>query len=319
MPNRKKKHNAIVGVFESKPRAEQAVEELKAAGFAESDIGMVYRGEDGETVKTGSAGDTYAEEGAVAGAVAGAGVAGLVSLGVSFGVIPIVGPILAIGPLAAALVSAAGGAAAAGLAGALIGWGIPEEDASFYEGEVSEGRFLVTVSDPGEKAAEARVVLHKHGGFDRSAWEAVRADRANVLADGEFRTADGRVIQLREEQLRAHTESVNQGDVKVRKEVHTRHQKFTVPVESEEVVIERRPANGRQAVDGTIGAEEIRIPVKEERVRVSKEAVVKEEVSVGKRKTTSQQTVEGDVQSEELVVESTGKAKVRTNTKAGKK
>lgn len=316
MPHRKKKHDAVVGVFESKDRAERAVEELKSAGFAESDIGMVYRNEDGKTVKTGAADETYAEEGAVAGAAAGAGVAGLVSLGMTFGVIPVVGPILAVGPLAAALISAAGGAVAAGLAGALIGWGIPEEDAAYYEGEVSAGRFLVTVSDPGEKAAEARKVLHRHSGFDRSAWEAVRADRANIMHDGQFRAEDGRVIQLREEHLRADKETVKQGDVKVRKEVRTEHQKFTVPVEREEVVIERRPATGRAG--GDLRAEEIRIPVKEEKVRVTKEAVVKEEVAVGKRKVRDAQTVEGDVQSEELVVESDGNAKVRTTNK-GKK
>jgi uncharacterized protein (TIGR02271 family) len=318
MPNRKKKHDAVVGVFESKARADRAVEELKEAGFDESDIGMVYRGEDGKTVKTGAAGETYAEEGAVAGVAAGAGVAGLVSLGMTFGVIPVVGPILAVGPLAAALISAGAGAVTAGLAGALIGWGIPEEDAEYYEAEVKAGRFLVTVTDPAEKAAEARKVLHRHSGFDRSAWEAVRADRANIMEEGQFRTEDGRVIQLREEHLRADKETVKQGDVKVRKEVHTKHQKFSVPVESEEVVIERRPANGRRAADGSIRAEEIRIPTKEERVKVSKETVVKEEVAVGKRKVRDTRTVEGDVQSEELVVESEGGAKVRTSHK-GKK
>ena len=40
MPNRKKKHNAAVGVFETKARAEQAVADLKAAGFTDSEIGM---------------------------------------------------------------------------------------------------------------------------------------------------------------------------------------------------------------------------------------------------------------------------------------
>lgn len=319
MANRKKKHNAIVGVFESKTRADQAVDELKEAGFDESEIGMVYRNEDGKTVKAGAADETYAEEGAVAGLAAGAGVAGLVSLGISFGVIPVVGPILAVGPLAAALISAAGGAAVAGLAGALIGWGIPEEDAEFYEGEVSAGRYLVTVNDAGDRAGEARAILHRNSGFDRAAWEAVRADRANVLADGEFRTEDGRVIQLREEQLRADKESVKQGDVKVRKEVRTDHQKFTVPVEREEVVIERRPATGRRTATGEIAAEEIRIPTREEKVRVSKDTVVKEEVAVGKRKVRGEETVEGDVRREELVVDSDSKAKVRTTTKPGKK
>ena len=64
MPSRKKKHNAVIGVFETRSRAEQAVADLKAAGFTDDDIGMVYRDAEGKTVKTGAAGKTYAEEGA---------------------------------------------------------------------------------------------------------------------------------------------------------------------------------------------------------------------------------------------------------------
>jgi uncharacterized protein (TIGR02271 family) len=180
---------------------------------------------------------------------------------------------------------------------------------------VQGGRYLVTVEAAGREA-EARDVLHRGGGFDRAGWSAVRADRANTLAEGGFRADDGRVIQLQEEYLRADKETVNAGDVRVRKEVRTEHQKITVPVEREEVVIERRPAHGKAT--GSMKAEEIRIPVKEERVNVSKQAVVREEVSVGKRKVREDRTVEGDVRKEEVVVESTGKAKVR-NGKAGKK
>src|SRR5437016_315385 len=65
--------------------------------------------------------------------------------GILAGVIPAVGPVPAIGTLGTALLNAAGGAALAGIAGALVGWGIPEEDARYYEGEVNAGRHLVTV------------------------------------------------------------------------------------------------------------------------------------------------------------------------------
>jgi hypothetical protein len=82
-------------------------------------------------------------------------------------VIPVIGPILAVGPLAAALISAAGGAAAGGIAGALIGWGVPEEDAKYYEGEVKAGRYLVTV-DSGDRGTDTRSVFTRHGGYDRS-------------------------------------------------------------------------------------------------------------------------------------------------------
>jgi len=110
---------------------------------------------------------------------------------------------------------------------------------------------------------------------------------------------------------------VNTGEVDVRKEVHTEQRQITVPVEREEVVIERRPATGRAS--GDMKAEEIRIPVKEERVRVTKEAVVKEEVSVGKRKVRDTKTVSGTVRKEELAVESKGGAKVRHTARSDKK
>ncbi|MBY0456301.1 MAG: hypothetical protein K2V38_03080, partial [Gemmataceae bacterium] len=197
----RKKHTATVGVFETKARAEQAIADLKAAGFDEDKIGMVYRNAEGETVKTGASEDTYAEEGAVAGAAVGAGAMALGSLAVSLGVIPVIGPVLAVGPLAAALISGAAGAAAGGITGALIGWGIPEEDAEYYQAEVQNGRFLVTVEANG-RAAEARDILHRQSGFDRSGWSAVRADRAATRAAGQFTADNGQVIRLHEEELR---------------------------------------------------------------------------------------------------------------------
>lgn len=314
----RKKHTATIAVFESKARAEQAVADLRAAGFDEAKIGMVYRDADGKTVKSGAANETHAEEGAVAGAAVGAAGGALVGAGILAGVIPVIGPVLALGTLGTVLVNAVGGAAIIGLTGALVGWGIPEEDAEYYEREVQDGRYLVTVEANG-RTLEARDILHRRSGFDRQGWTAVRADRANTVTEGNFRSADGRVIQLKEEQLRADTEQVNAGEVKVRKEVHTEQRHLTVPVEHEEVVIERRPVAGAARATGEIKAEELRIPVKEERVKVTKEPVLTEEVTVAKRKVRENRTVSGTVRKEEAVVESTGGAKVRQTSKPGKK
>lgn len=152
-------------MFHSREAAEQAIQELKKRGFKDSEIGLVGRGSEGKPIKLDGAG--HAGEGAAIGAAAGAGTMALGSLAVSFGVIPVIGPILAVGPLAAALISAAGGAAAAGIAGALIGWGIPEEDARFYENEVQAGKFLVTV-EGGSRTREPLDIFTRHGGFSRT-------------------------------------------------------------------------------------------------------------------------------------------------------
>ncbi|HYH68846.1 MAG TPA: general stress protein [Urbifossiella sp.] len=159
-------HATTVGVFQSREAAERAVADLRSAGYRDDQIGLVARDARGNTVRTGANGETNAAEGAAIGAAAGAGAMALGSLAVTFGVIPVIGPILAVGPLAAALISAGAGAAAGGVAGALIGWGVPEEDAKYYEGEVQAGRFVVTV-DAGDRHDHARGVYARHGGYDR--------------------------------------------------------------------------------------------------------------------------------------------------------
>jgi hypothetical protein len=157
--------NAVVGVFYTRSEAEQAVSDLRTAGFSEDRIGMIHRDASGRLVDEG--GDTLAEEGAAAGAVVGAGAGALVGLGVIAGTIPVIGPVLAIGTLGTVLLNAAGGAVILGLVGALVGLGIPEDEAKYYEGEVHGGRFLVTV-DAGNRQDEAWSIMHRAGGYNRT-------------------------------------------------------------------------------------------------------------------------------------------------------
>ena len=63
--------------------------------------------------------------------------------------------------------NAAAGAAVIGLVGALVGLGIPEEDARYYESEVRGGRFLVTVAAD-SREAEAWAILRRAGGYNRT-------------------------------------------------------------------------------------------------------------------------------------------------------
>ncbi|HTH48334.1 MAG TPA: YsnF/AvaK domain-containing protein, partial [Candidatus Limnocylindria bacterium] len=256
---------------------------------------------------------TNAGEGAAIGAAAGAIGGAAIGAGIMAGIIPVVGPVLALGTLGTILVNAAGGAVIVGVAGALIGWGIPEEDAAYYENEVKAGRYLVTVECG--YSDDVLNIIKRHGGSSRSAVCAMTdTSRATGTASG----GAGRTVQVREEQLRADKQQVNAGEVKVRKEVHTEHKQVNVPVEREEVVIERRPASGR-APTGELKSEEIRIPVKEEQVRVTKEPVVKEEVVVSKRQVHDTKTVSGDVKKEDVVVETEGQAKVRQTGRTDKR
>ena len=160
--------DVAVGVFSDRTQAQQAVAELKRNGFTENEIGVTSRHEEGTVAGDSESGTgTKADEGALAGLATGAGVGALWGLGILAGVIPGIGPAIAGGTLGVLLSSAAAGAATAGLAGALIGLGIPEEDASFYQDEFKAGRSIVTVK--GARHAEASAILNRFGGYDAQA------------------------------------------------------------------------------------------------------------------------------------------------------
>ena len=156
---------SVVGVFNSRAEADRAVDELRRMGYSNDQIGVVARDEQGQTTVEGK--DTYMEEGAAGGLAAGAAAGGLIGLGVLSGVIPVIGPAIAAGTLGVILSNAAAGAAVAGLAGALIGWGIPEDEAKYYEGELKSGRYLVTVNAD-DRADDTWKTLHRHGAYNYS-------------------------------------------------------------------------------------------------------------------------------------------------------
>ncbi len=307
------KKRTVVGVFTDPSQAQQAVAELKREGFRDDQIGVVGRdGSGAGTAGVKESGPSKAGEGAAIGAATGAGVGALWALGIVAGVLPAIGPAIAGGILASVLASAAGGAAIAGVAGALIGLGIPEEEARHYEGEVKAGRTLVTVKADG-RYDEARVILRRFGGYDMQDGGASAASTTSTSsgAAGRYGREGGQTVRVHEEQLRATKTPVETGEVRVRKEVVTEQKDMQVPVTREEVVVERRPASGRATSADIKPGEEIRIPVKEEHVKVEKEAVVTGEVTVGKRKVTETENVTGTVRKEQVKVEQTGDAKVR--------
>ena len=77
--------------------------------------------------------------------------------------IPGVG-IVAAGPIFAALAGAGAGAAIGGLTGGLIGLGMPEHEAKFYEGEVKEGGILLAVhAEDADGATVAKKIIDACG------------------------------------------------------------------------------------------------------------------------------------------------------------
>ena len=316
------RRSTVIGVFEDRRQADAAISELRKAGFREDQIGVASRQAEGEaaTTTTGEQGTKW-ETGAITGALAGAGLGGLVGLGILAGVIPVIGPVIAGGTLAVILANAAGGAAIGGLLGALTGAGIPEEEARYYQGEFEAGRTLVTVTADG-RYDEAVAILRRHGAYDMhtaasrtSGTTATAATTARSTTAGTATTSrtveGGQTVQVKEEELEARKQPVETGEVKVRKEVHTEHKSMDVPVQREEVVVERHAPTGRGATSDIKEGEEIRVPVTEEQVAVEKKPVVKEEVTVGKRVVQDTERIGGEVRKVDVRVEREGDVDVR--------
>jgi len=163
--------NAI-GVFHSRDRAREAIHALKNAGFGDNQIGLISRGSaDREHTPTGLADDpTHSrwEEGTGIGAAAGATTGLGLGLAVAAGLIPAIGPVIAGGTLMALIASAGAGATVGTVLGGLIGLGIPEDEAAYYDEEFRTGRTLVTCQ-AGDRLAEAMAIMRQYGAVERTA------------------------------------------------------------------------------------------------------------------------------------------------------
>lgn len=153
----------VTGLFKSRANADRAVEDLIHYGFTRDDISLLMsdatRGRE-----FGMQMATKAPEGAATGAtiggVIGAIAAGLVALGVL--AVPGLG-LVAAGPIVATLAGLGAGAAAGGLTGALIGLGLPEHEAKFYNEEIERGGILVGVYTHDDRAGHAKKILDAAG------------------------------------------------------------------------------------------------------------------------------------------------------------
>ena len=155
----------LVAAFADRAEAEKAVDELAQAGFAADAIGYAIRGSD--AVEGGMITDTQGakdKKGALTGMATGAGLGAVLGASAAL-LIPGVGPVVAGGVLAMAMGGAIAGTAVGGIFGAMTGLGVSEEEARFYEKEFQSGRALVTVK-AGSRAADAAMILRKHGGYD---------------------------------------------------------------------------------------------------------------------------------------------------------
>ncbi len=177
------KNTSVFGIYPHQASVENGVDALKAAGFSNNDISVLFPQKEG-TKDFAHEKSTKAPEGATTGAGTGAllggGLGWLVGIGAL--AIPGLGPFIAAGPIMAALAGAGVGGAVGGLTGALVGMGIPEYEAKRYEGRVKDGGILLSVhSDTSEQIKRAKEILERTGAQDISSTGEAAGDKKNAV------------------------------------------------------------------------------------------------------------------------------------------
>jgi hypothetical protein len=148
----------VVGLFDTRAEADQAVRDLEAAGIRGIEISvMTGAGSDaGSTAPTATDDDDPVGAGVLAGGLAGM-LAGLPLLA-----IPGIGPAVIAGWLATTLT----GALAGGLIGALAEEGVGEEDAQVYAEAMRRGGVLVLVRADEADVRAVEQILVRAGAVD---------------------------------------------------------------------------------------------------------------------------------------------------------
>jgi Protein of unknown function (DUF3341) len=164
------KNTAAFGIYKARTDVERAVEALRAAGYRNTDISVLYPLNEG-TKDFAHTGASKAPEGATTGAVAGGVIGGTLGwlAGIGSLAIPGLGPFIAAGPILAALAGAGAGGAVGTVTGGLVGFGLPEYEAKRYEGRVKNGGTLLSVHcDDSDWTKKAKKILQDNGATDVS-------------------------------------------------------------------------------------------------------------------------------------------------------
>ncbi len=190
----------ITALYDRTEDAQKALRELQKMDISHDDISLIasdaagkYSHNNGHdnNGRDNNGRDLQTERDAGEGAVAGATVGGLGGLAVGLAAlaIPGIGPVLAAGPIASALVAAgigAGvGAVTGGMVGALTDMGVSEERAGYYAEGVRRGGTLLTAHVPEHMSNRVMDVLNRYNAVDveervshwrESGWEAYDSD-----------------------------------------------------------------------------------------------------------------------------------------------
>lgn len=171
----KGEYDQISGVFSSYDHFSDLIEALNMRGYREDDL-SVLMSENTHQQYFAPHENNKAPEGVAVGSISGGILGALIGGLTMVGNLMLPGAgLLVAGPLVGALSAGAVGAAAGGFIGALVGAGIPEHEAKFFEDALKEeGRILVVAHVPHEQVREIKAV------FDRCRGEHLKVYHCSV-------------------------------------------------------------------------------------------------------------------------------------------
>lgn len=166
----------VVGTYDNIQTAYAVANDLISAGYSRNDISVIANDVKNEYAPHMSAADVNTvdvnsvdtTDDVAKGAGIGAAIGGLGGLLVGLGAlaIPGVGPVIAAGPLLAALTGAGVGAVTGGIVGALVDLGIPDEEAHIYSEGLRRGHVLVIAQAPDSSATAVTQLMERPGLVD---------------------------------------------------------------------------------------------------------------------------------------------------------
>ena len=338
----------IVGLFDTFAHAQSAVNDLVSAGFSRDDISVVANNAAGEfgthdVDKDGGINVSQGVGDAVKGAAKGGLFGGLTGLAaaVALALVPGIGPIAAIGPLAAFFGGATLGATAGGIIGGLTGLGVPESEAHYYAEGIRRGGTLVTIHADDARADEATSILNRYNPVDmtnradtyrKSGFsgysdttphytpEQITAERAAYVApvaaapmapamDRTVKAGESITVPIVEEQLVVGKRAVEGGGARIHTRVIETPVTESVTLREEHVTVNRNPVNRTLSATDLASAfsnATIDVTTRSEEAVIGKTAHVIEEVTIGKTASERVETVSDTVRRTDVdVVENT--------------
>jgi uncharacterized protein (TIGR02271 family) len=348
----------VIALYDDVHTARDVVQDLVDNGFPRDNVSIMASDAAGEYDRYQS-GEYREDDGVGGGAAAGAGIGAVIGgiggllVGLGALTIPGVGPVIAAGPLAAALAGAGIGAVAGGLIGALTDMGVPEDEAGYYAEGVRRGGTLVAVRADNARADDAASIMSRYNPVDieerASSWRErgwsgydpnaepydttrIEEERGYLGTAGRTTTTTGterdrthertertsgeQSIPVIEEDVAVGKRQVQRGGVRVHTHVREVPVEETVRLRDEEINVERRPAD-RRAERGefdTLQEGTIEITETDEEAVVSKDARVVEEVVVSKDVREREETVRDTARRTDVEVEQVGTGRTGTQT-----